>query len=94
MSDGVPISIRKAVITAAGVMLNRFNVTFIAFNWRIPEELRYVPSWMEVVTSLTIITAGLLAFRWIVDRMPVLHPHRADEPPRDRGVHPWSRTTC
>ena len=39
-------------------------------NWSRP--VAYVPSWMEVVTSITIITIGVLVFRWIVNRMPVL----------------------
>jgi hypothetical protein len=28
---------------------------------------------MEVVTTITIITTGVLTFRWIVNRMPILH---------------------
>jgi hypothetical protein len=30
---------------------------------------------MEVVISLTIVTVGVVAFRWIVNRMPVLRQH-------------------
>jgi hypothetical protein len=30
---------------------------------------------MEIVTSITIITIGVLTFRWIVNRMPVLREH-------------------
>ncbi len=58
-----------AVITVLGIMLNRFNSSFIAYRW---EEARYIPHWMEVMISLTIITLGVLVFRWIVNRMPVL----------------------
>jgi hypothetical protein len=36
----------------------------------------------EVVTSLTIVTIGVLIFRWIVNRMPVVHEH-----PDWRGAH-------
>ncbi len=56
--------------TVLGVVLNRLNVSCIAFNWNAP--VHYVPSWMEVWTSLTIITLGVLVFRWIVVRMPIL----------------------
>jgi hypothetical protein len=28
---------------------------------------------MELWVSLTLVTIGVLAFRWIVNRMPVLH---------------------
>ena len=50
--------------------LSRANVSLIAFNWNVPD--RYVPSAGEVITSLTIVTIGVLIFRWIVNRMPVL----------------------
>jgi len=59
-----------AVLAVLGVVLNRLDVAIIAFNWKQP--FTYVPSWMEVVGSVTIVTMGVLAFRWIVNRMPVL----------------------
>ena len=68
----VKVARAAAVITVLGIMLNRFNTSFIAYRW---EEARYVPHWMEVMISLTIITLGVLVFRWMVNRMPVL---RAD----------------
>src|ERR1035437_5087848 len=68
------------LLTVLGVVLNRFNVSLIAFNWNVAD--RYVPSVGEVVTSLTIVTIGVLIFRWIVNRMPVVHEH-----PDWRGAH-------
>jgi Ni/Fe-hydrogenase subunit HybB-like protein len=62
-----------AVIGVLGIVLNRLNVSVIAYNWRLP--VRYVPSWMEVWVSITLVTIGVLLFRWIVNRMPIL---RAD----------------
>lgn len=62
-----------AALTVVGIVLNRLNVSIIAFNWNVAD--RYVPSWMEIMTSITIITIGILTFRWIVNRMPVLHEH-------------------
>lgn len=56
-----------------GVALNRLNVSVIAFNWNKPAELRYVPSVIEIWVSLTLVTVGVLLFRWIVNRMPILH---------------------
>jgi len=61
-----------AVIAVLGVVLNRVNVSIIAFNWKHP--FQYVPSWMEIVGSVTIVTMGVVTFRWIVNRMPVLSP--------------------
>jgi Ni/Fe-hydrogenase subunit HybB-like protein len=59
-----------AVIGVLGIVLNRLNVSVIAYNWRQP--IRYVPSWMELMVSLTLVTIGVLLFRWIVNRMPIL----------------------
>jgi Ni/Fe-hydrogenase subunit HybB-like protein len=62
------------VLTVLGVLLNRFNVSLIAFNWTLPN--RYVPAPAEVLISLTIVTLGVIVFRWIVSRMPVLPTRR------------------
>ena len=59
-----------AVIGVLGIVLNRLNVSVIAYNWNLPT--RYVPNWMEVWVSVTLCTIGVLMFRWIVNRMPIL----------------------
>lgn len=59
-----------AVLGLLGIVMSRLNVSIIAFDWN--RATRYVPSWMEVVGSVTIVTMGLICFRWIVNRMPVL----------------------
>lgn len=59
-----------AIVAVLGVVLNRLDVSIIAFNWKQP--FMYFPSWMELVGSVTIVTLGLVTFRWIVNRMPVL----------------------
>jgi formate-dependent nitrite reductase membrane component NrfD len=59
-----------AILTMAGVILNRLNVTVIGFKWF--SAVRYVPTWMEVVVTLTVIFTEIWIFRWIVNRMPVL----------------------
>ncbi len=56
-----------------GIILNRVNVSMVAFHWQLAE--RYFPSWMELAVTITIITVGLLTFRWIIHRMPVLYVH-------------------
>jgi Ni/Fe-hydrogenase subunit HybB-like protein len=70
-----------SVLTVVGIILNRFNVSMIAFNWQLPTSERYFPHWMEFGISVFIVTIGLIAFRFIVTRMPVLyqHPDYSDE---------------
>jgi len=71
-----------AVITALGIMLNRFNITFVAFNWNLPPAERYLPSWMEIWVTVAFITFAVVAFRWIASRMPIMYEH-----PEWRGQH-------
>jgi Ni/Fe-hydrogenase subunit HybB-like protein len=59
-----------AAWSVLGIIVNRLNVSVIAMNWNVPD--RYIPSWMEVMVSITLVTIGISAFRWIVNRMPVL----------------------
>jgi len=74
------MALTAAVITVIGVILNRVNVSLVALNWNAPE--RYSPHWMEIVITLTLISLGILTFRWIVYRMPVLREH-----PEYKGIH-------
>ena len=59
-----------AVFTLLGIVLNRLNVSVIAFKWYAAQ--RYYPTWMEIVVTLAVISAELWVFRWVVNRMPVL----------------------
>lgn len=59
-----------AAMTLIGVLLNRLNISVIAFKWY--EPVRYFPSWMEVEVTLAVIFAEIWVFRWVVNRMPVL----------------------
>lgn len=59
-----------SVMTLVGIVLNRLNISVIAFKWY--EAVRYVPTWMEIVVTLAVISAEIWVFRWIVNRMPVL----------------------
>ena len=53
-----------------GIILNRLNVSVIAFKWYLPN--RYYPSWMEIVVTLAVISTEIWVFRWVINRMPVL----------------------
>jgi len=59
-----------AILTIIGIVLNRLNVSIIAFRW--DAAVQYSPTWMEIVVSLAIIFTEVWIFRWIIKRMPVL----------------------
>src|SRR5512137_416156 len=65
-----------AVLGVLGIVVNRLNVSLVAYNWN--QEVRYWPSWMELSVSLALVVIGILAFKWIVNRMPVLRPMKGD----------------
>ncbi|MEN8188765.1 MAG: sulfate respiration complex protein HmcC [Thermodesulfobacteriota bacterium] len=65
----------SAVWTIIGIVLNRLNISMIAFNYHLPLEERYVPSWMEIALSIFMVTCLILVFRFIVTRMPVFDEH-------------------
>ena len=64
-----------AMLTIIGIVLNRLNISVIAFNWHLPLDERYIPSWMEIALSVYMVTCLILVFRFIVTRMPVFDEH-------------------
>jgi Ni/Fe-hydrogenase subunit HybB-like protein len=61
------------VLTMIGIILNRFNLTLLTFNYQLPRgELFY---WKEVLVVISVIIIQVLVYRWIVNRMPVLRDH-------------------
>jgi hypothetical protein len=64
-----------AAWTVLGIVLNRFNVGLIAFNWHLPASERYFPHWMEIGISVFIVTLGVIAYKFIVTHMPILYAH-------------------
>ncbi|MBM4062043.1 MAG: Ni/Fe-hydrogenase cytochrome b subunit [Planctomycetes bacterium] len=79
-----PLARWAAVLAMLGVILNRLNVSVIA--WQPHAAVRYVPTWMEFVVTLGVISAEIWVFRWIVNRMPVLR----EEPAHATTVAPVS----
>ncbi len=59
-----------AVLTLIGIVVNRLNVSIIAFKWYAVE--RYIPSWMELEITLGVVVAEIIVLRWVVNRMPIL----------------------
>ncbi|MDM8524401.1 Ni/Fe-hydrogenase cytochrome b subunit [Desulfococcaceae bacterium HSG8] len=71
-----------SALTVFGIVLNRLNISLIAFNWYLPAEEKYFPHWMEIGISVFIVTVGLVVFKFIVTRMPILYEH-----PDHKGGH-------
>jgi Ni/Fe-hydrogenase subunit HybB-like protein len=62
-----------AALTMVGIIMNRFNISLIAFNWQLPNrELFY---WKEAVIVVAVVIIEVLVYRWVVNRMPVLRQH-------------------
>ncbi len=65
-----------SALAVVGIILNRFNVSMIAFNWHLPSSERYFPSWMEIIITVFLITVGVTIYRFVVTKMPVLYEHK------------------
>jgi Ni/Fe-hydrogenase subunit HybB-like protein len=59
-----------------GLAINRVNVAFLALD--APAGVTYIPSWMEIVLSLAVVSAGVLIFALAAIFLPVL-PGRQKE---------------
>lgn len=66
-----------AILTLIGIIVNRLNVSVIAFNWNNP--VSYFPSASEILITLMVVSVEIWVFRWIVNRMPVLQEDPAWE---------------
>jgi Ni/Fe-hydrogenase subunit HybB-like protein len=64
-----------AVWSVLGLVLNRLNISLVAFNWHLPSAQRYFPSWMEIAISIFIVTVGVVVYRFVTTRMPILYEH-------------------
>ena len=71
-----------SVFAVLGIVLNRFNVSLVAFNWQLPSAERYFPSLAEFGLSIFIVTLIVTAYRFIAVKMPVLH-----EDPKFKAEH-------
>ena len=68
--------IKKAsLLTIFGIILNRLNVSLIAFNWYLPLKDKYFPHLGEIGLTIFMVTIGIVAFKFIVTHMPILYEH-------------------
>lgn len=67
---------RMASVNAvAGIILNRFNVSMVAYNFQLSSAERYFPSVWEICISIFVVTLIVTVYRFIVYHMPVLYEH-------------------
>ena len=73
-----------AILTLVGIILNRLNISVIAYKW--DAAVKYYPSWQEIVVTLMVIFAEIWVFRWIVLRMPVMREAHERRPGRSPAL--------
>jgi len=73
-TKNVRLVLLTALLTVAGIIVNRLNVSLIAFNWKLSG--REIFHWGEFLIVVAVITIEILVYRWIVNRMPVLQGQR------------------
>lgn len=66
-----------AVIAIIGIILNRLNISTIAFQWY--DKVTHYPTWMEIVVSIAVIFVQIMVFKWIIRRMPVYNEITSNE---------------
>jgi len=59
----------SSALVVLGVVINRFNVAVTGML--AGSHVTYIPSWMEIVVTVASIAAGVLAYLWIAERLPV-----------------------
>jgi len=62
-------------LTVLGVILNRLNVSIFAYNWQFPASMKYYPMWMELTLSFGVVAMLILAYKFIANRMAIMHDH-------------------
>lgn len=65
----LPLVKTASILTLVGIILNRLNISVIAFKWYMP--VKYVPSWMEILITLAVISIEIWVFRWVILRLPI-----------------------
>jgi Ni/Fe-hydrogenase subunit HybB-like protein len=64
-----------AALTVLGIVFNRFNVSLVAYNYHLPSDEKYFPALAEIGVTIFVITLGLIVFKFVSTRMPILYDH-------------------
>ena len=71
----VPLFRAASVMAVAGIVLNRFTISMIAYNYDLPASDRYFPNLPEIMVSVFVVTMIVTAYRFICYHMPILYEH-------------------
>jgi len=66
-----------ATLGVLGIVFNRFNVSWFAFNVNLAPDQKYYPSLQEVIVSVFVVTLIILCFRFISKYMAIFSDHPA-----------------
>jgi Ni/Fe-hydrogenase subunit HybB-like protein len=66
-----------ALLAVLGIVLNRFNVSLVAYNWQLPPAERYFPSLMEIGFSVAMVAAIVTLYRIFAAFLPMLREQLA-----------------
>lgn len=67
-----------SVLTVMGMMGYRFNICIVTFTR--PDGLPYLPTWMEIVVSLGVVSGAILTFIFFVEHLRVYEDEPEPEP--------------
>jgi len=62
-----------SALVVVGVVLNRLNVAVTGMLGS--SGALYVPAWTEVLITVSIVAAGILAYLWVMEHLPIGPPH-------------------
>ena len=88
----------SAVMVVAGMVWNRLDVAIVAVDR--PAGMGYFPSWMEFVVSIGVMSAAVLAFIYLVERLRVyeervqsISPRRSYDPATLHSLSPYAMSS-
>ncbi len=68
-------------MVVGGFLVNRLNVSLTGLE--ATSGVRYVPSWMEVAITMSIVVVGMIAFRYATQYLPVFHSAKPESVKED-----------
>ena len=71
----VPLCRAASAMAVCGIVLNRWTISMIAYNYQLPAAERYFPSLSEIMVSVFVVTMIVTAYRFICYHMPILYEH-------------------